>query len=72
MELVSFEKMVLTEGMTDGGRNPATTIAMVAASRAYSIKSCPRRSFTKSSSNPRMIFLRLTGSILNQMRVTNN
>jgi hypothetical protein len=32
-----FEKMVLTEGIRVVGRNPATTIAIAAAKRAYSI-----------------------------------
>src|ERR1700685_1476917 len=40
-ELVSFEKIVLTDGIMVGGRKPATTIAKVAANRAYSIMSCP-------------------------------
>jgi hypothetical protein len=34
-----FEKIVLTMGMIAGGRNPATTTASAAASRAYSIMS---------------------------------
>jgi hypothetical protein len=37
--LVSFEKIVLTDGMMAGGRKPATTIAKVAANSAYSIMS---------------------------------
>jgi hypothetical protein len=36
-ELVSLEKIVLTDGIMAGGRKPATTIAKVAANRAYSI-----------------------------------
>lgn len=39
MLLLIFEKMVLTEGMMEGGKNPATTTAKVALIRAYSIKS---------------------------------
>jgi hypothetical protein len=39
--LVIFEKIVLTDGMMVGGRKPATTIANVAHSRAYSIMSWP-------------------------------
>jgi hypothetical protein len=39
MLLLIFEKMLLTEGMMDGGRKPATTTASVAVIRAYSIRS---------------------------------
>jgi hypothetical protein len=35
----TFEKMVLTAGIIVGGRNPATTTAIVAAISAYSIRS---------------------------------
>ena len=45
MVLVIFEKIVLTAGMTAGGRNPATTTTMKPAKRAYSIRSCPLFSF---------------------------
>ena len=45
MPLVILEKMVLTDGITFWGRNPATTITIAAANREYSMKSCPRWSF---------------------------
>jgi len=41
MELVSLEKIEFTAGIRLGGRNPATTITIVARMRAYSIMSCP-------------------------------
>jgi hypothetical protein len=55
MVLVSLEKMVLTEGITAGGRKPATTTAIVAARSAYSIKSWPLWSFLKRSNNLHMV-----------------
>ena len=36
---ITLEKMVLTAGIMVGGRNPATTTAIVAAISAYSIRS---------------------------------
>ena len=39
--LVTFEKIVLTDGMMLGGRKPATRITMEAQSKAYSIMSWP-------------------------------
>lgn len=45
MVLLIFEKITLTDGMMVGGRNPATTIAMVAAMSAYSMRSWPFRLF---------------------------
>jgi hypothetical protein len=51
MPLVILEKMVLTDGMIYGGRKPATTMAIVAPSRAYSIKSWPRCSRQKRVTN---------------------
>jgi len=41
MELLIREKIEFTAGIKLGGRNPATTIAIVAVISAYSIKSCP-------------------------------
>lgn len=41
MELDIFEKIVLTEGMIDGGRKPATIRTSAAASSEYSIISWP-------------------------------
>lgn len=37
----TFEKIVLIEGMTEGGKNPATTTAIDAANSAYSTMSWP-------------------------------
>jgi hypothetical protein len=42
----TFEKIVLTDGMIAGGRKPATTTAIAAASSAYSIMSCARLSLS--------------------------
>jgi hypothetical protein len=39
MALVILEKIVLTEGMMVGGKNPATTMTNEAARREYSIRS---------------------------------
>jgi hypothetical protein len=39
MELVIFEKIVLTEGMIVGGRKPATVTTNAAARREYSTRS---------------------------------
>jgi hypothetical protein len=75
MELVILEKMVLTEGITEGGRKPATTMAIVAARSAYSIKSCPRWSLQKRNSNANIFLLRILlrdDSILSHVRATNN
>ncbi|HTW65382.1 MAG TPA: hypothetical protein VME17_12225 [Bryobacteraceae bacterium] len=76
MPLVIFEKMVLIEGITVGGRNPATTITMAAASKEYSMKSCPRWSFQIANSQERsnnwhMVFS-ASISILRQSGATYN
>src|ERR1700722_10802540 len=61
--------MVLTEGITEGGRKPATMTATAAANKAYSIMSWPRWSFAKvcrlrhsrlkCELNPNIVVLRL-------------
>ena len=38
---MTFEKIILTEGMMLGGRKPATRMTVAAQSNAYSIMFCP-------------------------------
>src|SRR5579872_880676 len=60
-----FDIIVLTAGITVGGKNPATTTARVAAKRAYSMRSCPSflcqsaisSSFIVCGSRPPSIFM---------------